>query len=235
MVFSKKEFNSSIAIFAALKDGNDILQQNSPLELKKTIFLIRHGETDYNLKGIVQGSGVDTDLNETGKKQAELFFNSYKNHPFDHIYVSNLKRTWQSVEPFSRLGHKKTVLPELNEINWGTMEGVAPDQAMKLEFQRIISLWSEGVLDHPASGGETPLQLIERQKRGLEIVESRTNESNILVCMHGRAMRSFLCLLTGHPLNRMDDFGHSNLCLYVLEKSGPDYTIKTFNDTKHLF
>ncbi|HYG15236.1 MAG TPA: histidine phosphatase family protein, partial [Bacteroidia bacterium] len=41
---------------------------------KKTIYLVRHGETEFNRMGIVQGSGVDSELNETGRKQADLFF-----------------------------------------------------------------------------------------------------------------------------------------------------------------
>jgi probable phosphoglycerate mutase len=41
---------------------------------QKTIYLIRHGETDYNRRGVVQGSGVDSDLNEMGQAQATAFF-----------------------------------------------------------------------------------------------------------------------------------------------------------------
>jgi probable phosphoglycerate mutase len=54
--------------------------------------------------------------------------------------------------------------------------------------------------------------------------------------MHGRAMRSFLCLLTNHPLQNMDDFKHDNVCLYVLEKTATEehYTIKIHNSKSHL-
>lgn len=41
----------------------------------KDIYLIRHGETDYNRMRVVQGSGIDADLNELGNKQARAFLN----------------------------------------------------------------------------------------------------------------------------------------------------------------
>ena len=43
----------------------------------KDIYLIRHGETDYNRLGVVQGSGIDADLNELGQRQAKAFFDHY--------------------------------------------------------------------------------------------------------------------------------------------------------------
>ena len=64
-------------------------------DLVKDIYLIRHGETEYNRKGVVQGSGIDADLNELGQKQAEAFFAHYQDLPIDKIYTSALKRTHQ--------------------------------------------------------------------------------------------------------------------------------------------
>ena len=55
-------------------------QSNIPT--KKTIYLIRHGETDFNRQGIVQGSGVDSDLNELGLAQAEAFFPELPRYQF---------------------------------------------------------------------------------------------------------------------------------------------------------
>ncbi|NDE62419.1 MAG: histidine phosphatase family protein, partial [Cyclobacteriaceae bacterium] len=41
---------------------------------RKKIYLVRHGQTDYNLQGVVQGSGIDAPINATGRAQAEAFF-----------------------------------------------------------------------------------------------------------------------------------------------------------------
>jgi broad specificity phosphatase PhoE len=85
---------------------------------QKTIYLIRHGETDYNRRGVVQGSGVDSDLNEMGRAQAMAFFQAYQHVPFQKIYISGLKRTYQTVESFIELGMPYEKLTGLNEISW---------------------------------------------------------------------------------------------------------------------
>ena len=57
--------------------------QNSTTMSKKTIYLIRHGQTDFNKQGIVQGSGVDSSLNDEGHAQARKFFEAYHHINFD--------------------------------------------------------------------------------------------------------------------------------------------------------
>jgi len=78
--------------------------------------------------------------------------------------------------------------------------------------------------------------MFDRQKKALEIILN-SNDSTILICMHGRAIRSFLCLLTDTPLSQMDNFGHENLCLYILEQKidQPEiFDIKLSNCINHL-
>lgn len=210
--------------------------QNSIPEGTKTIYLIRHGQTDFNKQGIIQGSGVDTSLNETGEKQASQFFNHYRHIPFQKIYTSNLTRTKQTVQDFTNQGIPSESIPELNEINWGKMEGAMPTEENHLEFVEIVKRWRDGHLDEAVAGGETPTTLFQRQRTGLEKIMSRQDENPILICMHGRAMRSFLCLLTGHPLHLMDDFEHGNVCLYILEKTAEEthFRILLRNSRIHL-
>ena len=50
--------------------------------MPKEIYIIRHGETDYNRQGIVQGQGVDTSLNDLGRRQASAFFEHYRHIDF---------------------------------------------------------------------------------------------------------------------------------------------------------
>jgi bisphosphoglycerate-dependent phosphoglycerate mutase len=54
----------------------------------KKIYIIRHGQTDFNKNGIVQGAGVDSSLNETGRQQAKAFYDKYKGEGFEKVYVS---------------------------------------------------------------------------------------------------------------------------------------------------
>ena len=63
----------------------------------REIFLVRHGQTDYNLKNIVQGRGVDSSINQTGRDQASKFYDKYGSLDFELVITSTLKRTKQTV------------------------------------------------------------------------------------------------------------------------------------------
>ena len=113
---------------------------------KKTIYLIRHGETDYNKNGIIQGSGINSNLNNNGFMQAKLFYMAYRHIPFDKIYTSELSRTFQSIEPFVKDGFRFEKMPELNEINWGMMEGAMPTKVNQIHYNQMIEDWKNGFL-----------------------------------------------------------------------------------------
>lgn len=198
--------------------------------------MIRHGETEYNKRGIIQGSGINSDLNETGMNQAKLFYMAYKHIPFDKIYISELNRTYQSVEPFIENNFTYEKLAGLNEINWGVMEGAVPNPLNQLHYHRMIEDWKAGYLDTAIENGETPLQMFNRQRESLNKIMEAEHENTILICMHGRAIRSFLCLLLDQPLSNMEEFFHSNLCLYVLEHTGTGkFNVTVENSTEHLW
>ncbi len=203
----------------------------------KTIYLIRHGETEFNRQGIVQGSGIDADLNETGLAQAQAFFEYYKAIKFDKIYTSKLRRTVQSVQNFIDLGIFYESLEGLNEISWGVKEGKAAHYQEDIFYIDILRKWQLGETHlPPAEGGESPNEVAERQKIALEYILSKSEEKTILIAMHGRAMRILLAQIIKHSLTEMETFEHQNLCLYRLQYS---YETKTFtmaleNDTRHL-
>ena len=201
--------------------------------MKKTIYLVRHGQTNFNLKGIVQGSGIDSELNETGHKQAQRFYNHFKEVPFEVAYVSELKRTHQSIAPFTLGGLNQIIMPELNEINWGILEGQDPTPERYQHFLSISKRWKQGDLHAAVDGGESAHSMVERQKIGWKKIKA-SSFKNILICMHGRAIRSFLCVLTGKDPSQMDDFEHTNLGLYKLVEGKPHYKIELFNFTDHL-
>ncbi|WP_157493870.1 histidine phosphatase family protein [Fulvivirga imtechensis] len=200
----------------------------------KKIYLVRHGQTDYNLKKIVQGSGIDAPLNETGRMQAEQFYKTFQHVSFDKIYTSTLQRSIQSVERFIQKGIPHEALSGLNEINWGTREGMEITPEEDAYYHQVIAEWQAGNTALRIEGGESPEDVFERQKEALEHILSHDNEETILICMHGRAMRVFLCQMLNYPLQCMDLFAHSNLCMYKLVYTGNMFSLHTFNDIRHL-
>ena len=202
--------------------------------IQKTLYIVRHGQTELNRQGIVQGRGMDTDLNDEGRKQASLFFETYKTVPFDRIYVSALKRTQQSVQQFIDLGIPYQKLSGLDELAWGIHEGQPSTTQNKAAFLQIMRDWLDGRLDSKFEGGESPNEVELREREALDIIMSHPEEKTVLICMHGRAMRLLLCILTDMPLTQMDTFPHQNLVLYKVIYEGEKFEIAEFNNAEHL-
>lgn len=203
-------------------------------EIKKTLYIVRHGQTDFNKSGIVQGRGINTSLNAEGRLQADMFYYAYKNTPFDKIYISELQRTQQSIQQFIDQGLPYQKLSGLDELAWGIYEGAESTPETKLAFLNIMRQWTNGELDVKFENGESPNEVQARQKEALATIMSHPEEKNVLICMHGRAMRLFLCLLTGKPLTKMDEFPHQNLVLYKVAFDGEQFEIIDFNNSIHL-
>ena len=202
--------------------------------MPRTIFLLRHGQTDFNVRGIVQGSGVDSSLNDTGRQQAARFFAAYGHVPFDKVYTSTLRRTHESVQQFLDLGLPHEAHPGLNEISWGAREGTRITMAEDEEYRRVLAGWAAGDTHARLLGGESPEEVAARQRPFIELLKARDDERTVLVCLHGRALRVLLCQLLNYPLSCMEGFEHSNLCLYKLEYTGSMFTVKNFLDVSYL-
>ncbi len=202
----------------------------------KTIYLVRHGETDFNKQGVVQGSGIDSSLNALGRKQAAAFFDAYKSVKFNKIYVSKLQRTAQSVHQFIDLGIPTERFEGLNEISWGTKEGKIPTNADDVYFENLTANWRAGNTDMPTDQGESPEDVVVRQKPVFDLILSKKEEKNVLICMHGRVIRILLTQLLGKPLSDMDTFDHANLCLYKLlfDEGSATFSLELSCDVSHL-
>ena len=200
----------------------------------KKIYVIRHGQTDLNLRSIVQGSGVDASLNDTGRAQGKAFFDAYKAVPFDKVYYSKLRRTKETIQPFLDLGIPSESLIGLNEISWGNKEGykITPEEDQYYHY--MLREWQNGNTALRIEGGESPEEVVKRMWPAMNHIMAQTTEKTVLVCMHGRAIRILLCMLLNYPLKAMDTFEHTNLGLYLLDYNGSFFTVDLYNDTAHL-
>nr|WP_315421545.1 histidine phosphatase family protein [uncultured Pedobacter sp.] len=200
----------------------------------KEIYIIRHGETELNRQGIVQGRGINSDLNDLGRAQAEAFYQKYKEIPFDKIYTSDLKRTWQTVQKFidAKLPWEK--LSGLDELAWGVWEGKPNTEDAREAFREMLQSWENGDYTAHFEGGESVQDVYKRLKKPMEVLMTRPEEKTVLLCMHGRAMRVFLCLLLGKPLSLMTEFPHQNTVLYKMGFEDGKFTVLEFNSAVHL-
>ena len=198
--------------------------------MKKTIHVIRHGQTDYNLKRIIQGSGIDSDLNEKGRQQGISFFNKYKDFPFQVVLTSTLKRTHQTVASFIDSGLPWEQFEEIVEMHWGKHEGKTGNPEMHKDYIRVVG---SGTFDERIEGGESINDVVRRLQKFIAHLEDRSEE-NILVCLHGRVMRVLMCLLDKNDLTKMDDYPHANTGLYVVEYENREFSIIERNLLDHL-
>ena len=201
--------------------------------MDKTIFIVRHGETDLNKQGIVQGSGVDASLNDFGRRQAKAFFDFYQKEAFETVITSTLVRTHQTMEPFIETGLPWMQIPEINEISWGSHEGKSSTPEMRKEYRRMVDSWKKGDFSANLGGGESAQDLADRLQVFIDHLLQRP-EQKLLVCSHGRAMRCLMCLLAGRPLQHMEQFHHHNTGLYKVHQAAGAFSLELYNDIRHL-
>ncbi len=198
------------------------------------LYIIRHGETDFNRRGIVQGRGVNSDLNDLGISQAKSFYKAYHHIEFDKVITSTLKRTHQTVHSFIEKGIPWEQFDGLDELDWGVNEGREATHEMKQEFHQLTKSWMEGHIHLKFPGGESPIEVNARQKIVLQnLISQHENLQNVLMCIHGRALRLLLCELLQIPLSNMDNFPHSNVSLYRLKYENGKFEMIDFNNTDH--
>lgn len=199
------------------------------------MYFFRHGETDHNLRGIVQGGGIDSVLNETGKKQARAFYQAYCHLSFDAVYCSSLQRTRQTLQPWLDAGYSCEAHPGLNELSWGIQEGRKPSEAGRASYRATILQWQQGVLDACIEGGESPLDGWARAQPFFDRLLERHPEGRVLICSHGRQLRIILSMLLGQGLHKMESFASKNTALSIVKRY-PDGKAhaELLNDTSHL-
>lgn len=198
-----------------------------------TLYILRHGETEYNRLGIVQGSGVDTELNETGQEQARAFFEAYQDIDFELVVTSRLQRTHQTVRHFLERDIPWIQTGDINEISWGDHEGLAGTPERTAVYRQMIEQWKQGNLDASLPNGETARQLSERVGRFVEWIKTRP-EKRILVATHGRTLRCLVTVFKGIGPADMEGVPHANTGLYIIHFRDGAFVFETENDTSHL-
>ncbi len=205
------------------------------LATSQRIYLVRHGETDYNAEGIVQGSGVDSSLNQVGRAQAEQLYKHYRHVPFNRILASGLLRTHQTVAPFiERDGYALQTYLGFNEMAWGIFEGVRHDGEVEIAFRDTLARWARGEIDYAVPGGESPVAVANRIVATLSANINLFPTGDILICTHGRAIRILLCALLGYDLRHMQHFRHRNTAVNLLHRTGAHVVVERLNDLSHL-
>ncbi|MBO5283733.1 MAG: histidine phosphatase family protein [Lachnospiraceae bacterium] len=197
------------------------------------IYLIRHGETEWNLQQRLQGS-ADIPLNENGVELARITAQGLKEVPFDLIYTSPLKRARQTAEILR--GDRDIPLieePRLKEICFGIYEGYCcSPENYTIPDPAFMNFFVDPGNYIPPEGAESIAQLCRRTTEFLhEVADNPDNaDRTILFSSHGAAVKGLLSSLT---ITDMKDFWnggvHRNCGVTILDVQDGQITIEQEN------
>jgi len=198
------------------------------------LFIIRHGETDFNRKDMMQGRGIDAPLNETGKKQSDQLANALKNESADQVVASSMMRSIQTAQtlaisqslPIQSYG-------ELDEMNFGKLEGKKSSD-IKDELDRIHNEWAAGNVSLQIPGGESPVEVFERADGKIQELLMGPRARTLFIVLHGRLIRILLSAWLEYGLKNMHKIDHHNGAIYHVIKNGTSFEEVYLNKKTHL-
>lgn len=164
------------------------------------IYVVRHGQTDYNVKKVFQGH-IDIPLNGTGKKQAQETASKFRNIDVDMILVSPLQRALQTAQPISQItGVPITIEERLIERSFGDMEGHQNREdwniKMMLDYEKNYDI--ENI---------EPIQsLFKRVFDFLDEITEQYKDKKVVLVTHGAVSQPIECYFNGMP--SIVDFEH---------------------------
>ena len=199
------------------------------------LYIVRHGETAHNKKGIVQGH-YDAKLSYSGIKQAKLLAERLKVVNFDYIYSSDLaraKRTTKEITKFQNCPIKYT--KQLRERNLGVFENRSREVLVKYINDKKIKILGKTHVKLPG-GGESLYGLQKRAIKFIEKIYSGHEEETILLSTHGFIKKILLMYFRNIALEdfyKYENFGNTSLSIIKFYKDNK-YKIELENDIKHL-
>ena len=164
------------------------------------IYVVRHGQTDYNVKKVFQGH-IDIPLNETGEKQAQETASKFRNIDVDMILVSPLQRALQTAKPISKITEVPiTIEDRIIERSFGNMEGHQNREdwniKMMLDYEKNYDI--ENI---------EPIQsLFKRVYDFLDEITEKYKDKKVVLVTHGAVSQPIECYFNGMP--EVVDFEH---------------------------
>ena len=198
-------------------------------------YLVRHGETDWNRTGVIQGH-ADVPLNDNGRKQIKLLAKRLEGVSFSAAYSSDLIRTSESAGIIVD-GREVSVVadPDLREFYYGEWEGLAVKE-IEAQFPTAYAqlMGAEGS-SFVAPGGESSAQVLDRVRRFCAVIEERHSVAeDILVVAHGGSIRALLACLLDLPDDSLWKFQLAGASLSVIRNHTRGRVLELWNDTSHL-
>jgi broad specificity phosphatase PhoE len=208
------------------------------------IILVRHGETEWNIKGIVQGGGSDLSLNDKGQRQSGLLAGRLVGAPIKAVYSSPMKRALETAGTIAS-GHKQEVIVEqdLREMMLGELEGIALRQMFGKIDELLVSNGQPKIQPENRSdfwrgvkycGGENLPALQLRVKSTLDRITGSHPDDLVVMVSHHFVIMAVVCEILNMPIEQMGRLRLDNASLSAVSIDGARSRLLYFNDTCHL-
>ena len=203
--------------------------------MKTTLYLIRHGETEWNANNRWQGH-ADVPLNDVGREQAALLARWFRRTGtrFDRIYSSDLSRAYQTAWSVgSELGIPVQLYPPLREIDLGVWSGLTRDEVQE-RYPIEFALLNQGQ-DIPRGGAETTAALTKRVVGAVHALVVQHPGETLALVSHGGSLRTLLQQgATDEQRAHVRWRNLANTSVSVLHVTGNTWELVSFNDITHL-
>ncbi len=195
------------------------------------LILLRHGETEANVKEIIMGQTNDT-LTERGIQQAKKAALRLKEEKIDRIYVSDLKRTIDTANEV--IAHHPNVEviyePLLREANGGEFEGMPYGSIRRAADSSGVSRD-----EFKPKGGESVIEFKARIRKFLDMITEKEKGKTILVVTHGGVIANTIAHLFEIGEENIRNFLPHNTGITIIELDFKEkHRILTLNCVKHL-
>lgn len=198
----------------------------------KKIYLLRHGESQWNLLGKIQGQ-KDIPLTDRGRLQAKLAGDRLSSLEIDKIYSSDLSRAYDTAKIIGEKLNKEPITnKDFREISFGDWEGLSNKDIGANKEQ--VYLWRNEPENLQIPGGENLTQVQTRAMEALnKIIQDRKDES-ILLVSHGVTLKTLVLALLDMDLKFFKNLTIGNVGLSIIEFRDYNRVLKLFNDRSHL-
>jgi 2,3-bisphosphoglycerate-dependent phosphoglycerate mutase len=202
--------------------------------MKRTqIIMVRHGQTQWNLKGIRQGH-LDSALTENGIVQAKALAERLQRERFTALYSSDLGRAVETAEFISAVtGHMIVTDARLRERHLGIFQGLSGEE-IKQQFPEEYTLHRSLGPDYVIPGGESARQQVERNVGCLNEIAEKHAGAQVVVVTHGGVVSGFFRNTLSIPLEAPRRFEFVNAGLNVFAHDEGNWILLTWGDVSHL-
>lgn len=200
------------------------------------LYLVRHGETEWNKASKVQGS-KDIELSDVGLRQAEQLAKRLAEEDINVVYSSSLKRAFKTAEIAT--GHIKCGIvksEKCHEIRLGPWEGMTINE-IKEKYSDHFRKYREDPANFNLPGAETFLDLTERTYNAISEIVNMHKGKNILLVSHGTAIKAAIIKILGIDIVNYTKFKIDNASISIIgfpEDTPEKPVVFCLNDTSHL-